>query len=49
MSETNTWYQDIERKITSLKDTLPKKDYQSYELDYLKRVAKDAKPVIRMY
>ena len=40
MSETNTWYQDIEKQINSLKEKMGKGDSQLYELDLLSRVAK---------
>lgn len=39
METTNDWYEGIAKQINSLKDSLTKKDYQSYKLDCLKRVA----------
>jgi len=40
MTETNTWYQDIEKKISSLKEKMDVETADSYDLDLLSRIAK---------
>ncbi len=40
MNETNTWYKDIEKKISSLKEKMDKESTTSYDLDLFLRMAK---------
>jgi hypothetical protein len=40
MTETNTWYQDIEKKINSLKEKISGGDEYLYDLDLLLKTAK---------